>query len=48
MTPIDVRCDFAAIKTTRVKLEASLYVPGARFGARVLSWMKVAEPLLLW
>ena len=46
--PIRLRCGSAAMKTTRLKLEASLYVPGARFGTRVLSWVKVVEPLLLW
>ena len=46
--PIGLRCDSAAIKATRLKLVASLYVPGARFVARVLSGVKVVEPLLLW
>ena len=46
--PIGLRCDSAAIKATKLKLEASLYVPGARFGACVLSWVKVVEPSLLW
>ena len=44
--PIGLRCAFAAIKAIRLKLEASLYVHGARFGARVLRWVGVAKPLL--
>ena len=44
--PIVLRCDSAAIKATRLKLESSLYVPGARVGAGVLSCVKVVEPLL--
>ena len=46
--PIGLRCDSAAMKATRLKLEASLYVPGARFEARFLSRVKVVESLLLW
>ena len=43
-----LRCDSAVIKGTRLKWVASLYVHGARFGARVPSLVRVAEPLLLW
>ena len=43
---IGLRCDSAAINATKLKSEESLYVPGAGFGARVVSWVKVAEPLL--
>ena len=45
--PIGLRCDSAVIKATRLKLIASLYVPGARVGARVLSRVKVVGQLLL-
>ena len=48
MRPTALRCDPAAIKGTRFKWVASLYAHGARFGARVLSLVRVAEPLLLW
>ena len=40
-------CDSVAIKTTRYMLVAVLCVHRARFGARVPSWERVAEPLLL-
>ena len=43
-----LRCDSAGIKGTRPKLVASWYVHGARFGARVPGWIRVAKPLLLW
>lgn len=39
-----MRCNYVAIKATWLKLMASLYVHGARFRARVLSWIRVAEP----
>ena len=44
---LGLRFDSAAIKATQPKLEESLYVPGARFGGRFLSRVKVSKPLLL-
>lgn len=44
--PTVLRCDFAAIKATRPKLIASLYVHRARFEARVLHWVRAFESLL--
>ena len=46
--PIVLSNDSAAIKASRHKRVASLYVHGERFGARVLSLVRMAEPLLLW
>ena len=45
--PIGLRYDSAGIKATRIKLQASLYVPGARFGARLLSSVKVVGAVAL-
>ena len=42
-----LRCDSAAIKATRLKLEASLYAPAARYGARVLSWAQGGGAVVL-
>lgn len=41
-------CDCADKSTTGQTWVASLYVHEARFGARVLSLVKVAKPLLPW
>ena len=46
--PTELKCDSAAIEGTSLKLVASSYVHGARFGARNLSWLRVVEPLRLF
>ena len=46
--PTALRCDSEVIEGTRFKWVASSYVHGTRFGARVLSLVEMAEPLLLW